>query len=74
MLLFSFSSLLACIAKVSDRTKCLFLNDEPCIIRSTLINLNSVAFKYYPFMISLDKCIGSCNVIFAKTCVPKNKC
>ena len=30
---------------------------------NSLINLNCVEFKYYPFMISLDKGSGSCNVI-----------
>ena len=45
-----------------NQTECLSLNDEPCIIRPTLIDLNPVERKYYPFMISLDKCTGSCNV------------
>ena len=51
IILLNFSSSLA-----RDRTKCLFLNDEPCIVRSTLIDLNPVELKNYPFMISLDKC------------------
>ena len=57
-------------------TKCLSLNDEPCMVRSTLIDLNSVELKYYPFMISLDKCTGSLmNVLSPKICVPKEtKC
>ena len=54
-----------------DRTKCLFLNDEPCIVRPTLIDVNPVEVKYYPFMISLDKCSGTCNVLLPKICVPK---
>ena len=29
--------------------------------RPTVINLNSVKFNYYVFMISLDKCNGICN-------------
>ena len=45
-----------------NQTKCLSLNDEPCMIRPTLIDLNPVELKYYPFMISLDKCTGCCNV------------
>ena len=53
IVLLSFSSSLARVAKVFDRTKCLFLNDEPCMIRPTLIDLNPVELKYYPFMISL---------------------
>ena len=59
----SFSSSLA--------TKCLFLNDEPCMVRPTLINMNPIELKYYPFMISLNKCTGSCNVLSPKICVPK---
>ena len=39
-------------------TKYVSLNNKPCMIRPFLIDLNSVEFKYYPFMISLDKCIG----------------
>ena len=54
-------------------TKCVSLNDEPCIFRPTLIDLNPVEVKYYLFMISLDKCNGSCNFLSLKICVPKNK-
>ena len=57
----SFSSSLAL-----QRTKYLFLNDEPCVVRPTLIDLNPVELKYFPFMISLNKCIGSCNVLSPK--------
>ena len=46
-----------------DQTKFMFLNDEACIVRPTLIDLNRVELKYYPFIISLDKCSGSCNVL-----------
>ena len=56
-----FSSSLACVAKVSDRTKCVSLNDKPCMVRSTLIDLNPVELKHYSIMISLDKCNESCN-------------
>ena len=37
------------------------MNDKPCVVRSTLIGLNPVELKYYPFMVSPDKCSGSCN-------------
>ena len=66
IVLLSFSESLA-----RDKTKCLFLNDEPCMIRPTFIDLNHVKLKYYPFMISLDKCTGSCNVWSPKKYVPK---
>ena len=41
------------------------------MIRPTFINLNPVEIKYYPFMISLDNCNGSCNVLSPKICVPE---
>ena len=44
---------------ISLATKCLFLNDKPCMVRRI------------PCMISLDKCSGSCNVLSPKICVPK---
>ena len=40
---------------------------------STVIDLNPVELNYYPFMISLDKCSRSCNVVddlSTKICVP----
>ena len=44
--LLSFSKFL-----VRKQTKCLFLNDEPCMVRPSLINMNPNELKYYPFMI-----------------------
>ena len=71
IVLLSFSESLAREAKVAHRTKCLFLNDESCMVRSTLMDVISVGLKYYPFMISWNECNGSCNVLSPKTCVPK---
>ena len=59
--LFSFSSSLA-----FSQTQCLFLNDESCMVRPTFNDMNPVEPKYYPFMISIDKCTGSCNVLSPK--------
>ena len=73
IVLLSFSKSLASVAKVSDRTKCVPLNVEPRMVRPTLIDLNPVELKYYPFMISLDKCSGSYNDLSSKVCVPKKK-
>ena len=39
--------------------------------RHTIIDMNLVELKYYPFMISLNKCTGSCNILYPKVCVPK---
>ena len=33
-------------------TKCLSLNDAPCIAKTTLIDFNPVELKYYLFIIS----------------------
>ena len=52
--LLSFSSFLT-----HDRTKFTSLNDEPCMIKSTLINVNLIDLKYYLFKIILDKSTGS---------------
>ena len=41
------------------------------MVRPTAIDLNPVELKYYPCMISLDKCTGSCNVLSPKTQLPK---
>ena len=62
IVLFSFSVFLA--------TKCLSLNDEPCLIGPTLADLNLNELKYYPFMIGLGKCNESCNVLSPKICLP----
>ena len=56
---------------VRDRTNCLFLNDEPCMVRHTLIDLNPNELKYYRFMITSNKFTRSCNVLSPKICVPK---
>ena len=50
IVLLSFSSSLAC-----GRTKCVFLNDVPCMVTNTFNDLNPVALKHYPFKVSLDK-------------------
>ena len=70
IVLLSFSESLARVAKVSNRIKCLSLNNEPCMVRPTLIDLNPLELKYYPVIISLGKCSGSSNVLSPTICVP----
>ena len=41
------------------------------MVRPTRIEMNPNELKYYPFMISLNKCTGSCNVFSSKIYVPK---
>ena len=52
-------------------TKSVSLSNKVPMFRLILIYLNPVKLKYYPFMISLDKCSGSYNVLSPKICVPK---
>ena len=54
-----------------NQTKCFLLNNEPCMVKPNVIDWNPVELKYCPFMVSLDKCSGSCNVLSPKPCVPK---
>ena len=63
LVLLSFCSSLA--------TKCVSLNEEPCIARHNLIVLNPVELKYNALMISLDECTGNCNVFSQNICVSK---
>ena len=65
-MIFRFIVLLSSLARVPNLTKYLFLNYEPCKVRPTLIDLIPVKLQYYPFMISLNKCTGSCNVLSLK--------
>ena len=43
--------------------KCMSLNNEPCMTRSILIDLNPFKFNYYLFMIRLAKCHGYFNAV-----------
>ena len=57
----------------SGLTICWFLNDEPCMVRRTLIDMNTVEIKYYSFTISLNKRTGSCNILILKIWVTNVK-
>ena len=48
---------------------------EKCPARSTFVNINSNKTLFYPFMVSINKCGGSCNTIddpYAQVRVPNN--
>ena len=49
------------------------LNYKPCITTPIPIDINPVGLKYYPLMINLNKCNGSCNVLSAKIFVSKER-
>ena len=71
--MFGFTVLLSSLSSIAGQTRCLFLDDEPWMIRPTLINLNPVQLKYYIFIVSQDKWSRSCNSgndLSTKICVP----
>ena len=41
-------------------TNCVSVNNQSCITRAALTDLNSDEVHYYPFMVSLDTCDASC--------------
>ena len=51
--------------------KYMFLNGEPCMVRPTIIDVNPNELKYYPSMISLNKCAGNWNALSLKICFLK---
>ena len=52
-----------CVVSGSFATKCISLNNEPCLVRPILIDLNQNEFHYYLFMVSLNRCNGYCNTL-----------
>ena len=44
-------------------TKCVSLNNKPCMVRPNLIDLNPIALNYYPYIVGLDKCCEICNAV-----------
>ena len=55
------------MANVPNFTTCTSLNNQLCITRPTLIDLNSDEYnqglRYYSFIINLNRCNGSCNTL-----------
>ena len=45
-------------------TKYVSLNNERCMIRLSLNDLNPAEFNFYPFMVILGKFSGSCNAVY----------
>ena len=43
--------------------KCAYLNTQPFMTRFAFIDLNPGKLCYYPVIVSLDSCDGSCNTL-----------
>ena len=52
--------------------RCISVSNEPCKVRSEIININSNNPIFYPFNIKTSKCGGNCNNIndpYTKICI-----
>ena len=52
--------------------ECISMNNRECKTRTKIININNNETVFYPFIIKVNKCSGSCNNIndpYAKLCV-----
>ena len=62
-----FIGLLTDIVSASNHRKCSLLSNQKCMTQPTLINWHpneySQEFHYYPFVVKLDRCIGSFNTL-----------
>ena len=72
-----FIVLLSNILNRSNHTKCVSLRNQKCMIQPTVINLHPNEYSqenhYHPFVVKLDRCVGSCNALNElcnKVCVP----
>ena len=68
------SGLLACVAKVSDHTKCISLSNQPCITKSARINPGEPCqwLLSNPILVSFNRCNGSFNTfddLSSKRCI-----
>ena len=58
---------LASIVNAYNITKCVSINNQKRGIQPTIINLHSNKYsqecRYYPFLVRLNGCVGSCNTI-----------
>ena len=69
--------LLTSVGNASNHTNCVSFTSQKYTIQPTLINLHSneytQAFRYYPLVVNLDKCLGRCNALNGlseKVCAP----
>ena len=60
----------------SLNTKYVSMNNHPCMVRPTLVDLDSNKPHYYSYIISLDRCDESCTTVeesFGRTSVSIKK-
>ena len=62
-----FIRLLTGIVSAFNHAKWVSLSNQKCITQSSLIKLHpneySQEFNYYPLVVKLDRCVGTCNTL-----------
>ena len=55
------------LINASNHAKCMLLSSKKYMTQSTIINLHpneyTQEFHYYPFVVKLYRCVGSCNTL-----------
>ena len=63
----TFIELMSGLVNESNRTKCVSLSNQQFKIQPTHINLHPSEYRqefhYYPFLVKLYRCVGSCNTL-----------
>ena len=62
-----FIGLLTVLVNGCNHKNYVYLSNKKCMIQPTPINLNpsedTHEFHYYPFVVKLGRCVGSCNTL-----------
>ena len=54
---------LTVLSNITNALKCLSMNNQPCITRPEIININSNNPIFYPFSVKINRCSSNCNNI-----------
>ena len=61
------------LSKFTNALKCVSMNNQACIVRPEIININSDNPIFYPFSVKINRCRWNCNNIndpYTRICVP----
>ena len=64
---------LTVLSKFTNALTCVSMNNQACIVRPEIIDINSNNPIFYPFSVKINRCSGNCNNIndpYAGICVP----
>ena len=63
---------LTVLSKFTNALTCVSMNNQACIVRPEIIDINSNNPIFYPFSVKINRCSGNCNNIndpYARICV-----